>query len=188
MKLTFKVLTTETWKDFEKLFGIKGACAGCWCMYWLMKRKEYDEKRKDGRTKKEMKKIVKKGVVPGIIAFDKNTPIGWIAIQPRSSYPVLANSRILSPVDDKPVWSIVCFYVDKSYRRKGVATKLIRHAVSYARKNKAVAVEGYPVEPNSDNAVPVFIYTGTASAFRKAGFREVLRRSQTRPIMRYYIK
>lgn len=57
MKLSFKPLTTATWKDFEKLFGEKGACAGCWCMYRLMRRKEYDEKRKDGRTKTEMKKF-----------------------------------------------------------------------------------------------------------------------------------
>ncbi|MCJ7554313.1 MAG: hypothetical protein MUO34_10570 [Ignavibacteriaceae bacterium] len=107
MKLSFKPLTSETWKDFEKLFGEKGACAGCWCMYWLMRRKEYDEKRKDGRTKNEMKKIVKNKAVPGIIAFDNKNPIGWMAVQPRENYPVLNNSKILAPLDDKPVWSIV---------------------------------------------------------------------------------
>lgn len=187
MKLSFKPLTSETWKDFEKLFGEKGACAGCWCMYWLMRRKEYDEKRKDGRTKNEMKKIVKNGAVPGIIAFDNKNPIGWMAVQPRENYPVLNNSKILAPLDDKPVWSIVCFFVHKDYRRKDVSVELIKEAVKFAKKNKAKIVEGYPVEPKTDKAAPPFIWTGTSSAFTKAGFKEVARRSETRPIMRFII-
>jgi GNAT superfamily N-acetyltransferase len=188
MKLSFKRLTLETWKDFEQLFGENGACAGCWCMYWLMRRKEYDEKRKDGRTKTEMKKLVKDGTVPGIIAYDINEPIGWIAIQPRENYPVLNNSKILAPVDDKPVWSIVCFYIDKNYRRNGVSVELIKQAVKFAEKNKAKIVEAYPVEPKTEKAAPPFIWTGTASAFKKAGFTEVVRRSETRPVMRFEIK
>lgn len=157
-------------------------------MYWLMRRKEYDEKRRDGRTKTEMKKLVKNSTVPGIIAYDKNNPIGWIAIQPRDKYPVLNNSRILAPVDDKPVWSIVCFFVHKNYRRKNVSVELIKQAVNFAEKNKAKIIEAYPVEPKTNEAAPPFIWTGTASAFKKAGFREVARRSETRPVMRYEIK
>lgn len=156
-------------------------------MYWLMRKKEYDEKRKDGRTKTEMKMLVKNGTVPGIIAYDNNEPIGWIAIQPREKYPVLNNSKILAPVDDKPVWSIVCFFVHKNYRRKNVSVELIKQAVKFAKKNKAKIIEGYPVEPKTDKAAPVFIWTGTASAFKKAGFKEVVRRSETRPLMRIEI-
>lgn len=184
MKLLFKPLTLETWKDFEQLFGDNGACAGCWCMYWLMRRKEYDEKRKDGRTKTEMKKLVKNGTVPGIIAYDNNEPVGWIAFQPREKYPVLNNSKILARVDDKPVWSIVCFFVHKNYRRKNVSVELIKEAVKFAKKKKAKIVEAYPVEPKTKKSAPVFIRTGTASAFKKEGFKEVVRRSETRPVMR----
>lgn len=187
IKYDFKPLTSETWKDFEKLFGEKGACAGCWCMYWIMKRKEYDEKRKDGRTKKEMKKIVNQKIVPGIIAYDDNKPIGWIAVQPRENYPVLNNSKILAPIDDNPVWSIVCFFVHKDFRRKGLSIELIKHAVSFAKKNKAAIVEGYPVETRTEKAAPPFIWTGTSSAFLKAGFNEVTRRSPTRPVMRMHL-
>lgn len=184
MKLLFKPLTLETWKDFEQLFGDNGACAGCWCMYWLMRRKEYDEKRKDGRTKTEMKKLVKNGTIPGIIAYDNNEPVGWIAFQPREKYPVLNNSKILARVDDKPVWSIVCFFVHKNYRRKNVSVELIKEAVKFAKKKKAKIVEASPVEPKTKKAEPVFIWTGTASAFKKEGFKEVVRRSETRPVMR----
>lgn len=187
MKLLFKPLTLETWKDFEQLFGDNGACAGCWCTYWLMRRKEYDEKRKDGRTKIAMKKLVKNRIIPGIIAYDVKVPIGWIAMQPKENYPVLYNSKILAPVDDKPVWSIVCFFVHKNYRRKNVSVELIKEAVKFAKKKKAKIVEAYPVEPRTDKAAPAFIWTGTASAFRKAGFTEVVRRSETRPVMRIEI-
>ena len=48
-------------------------------------------------------------------------------------------------------------------------------------------VEGYPVEPRRGSMPDAFAWTGTASAFRRAGFVEVLRRSATRPIMRFVV-
>jgi hypothetical protein len=102
LNLFFRPLTLKEWKDFENLFGEKGACAGCWCMYWLMNKKEYDEKRKDGRTKEEMKKLVNNKVIPGIIAYDNDKPVGWIAIQKREKYSIrrqicLVNSVFFCP-------------------------------------------------------------------------------------------
>jgi GNAT superfamily N-acetyltransferase len=188
MKLSFHPLTLKRWKDFENLFGEKGACAGCWCMYWLMNKKEYDEKRKDGRTKKEMKTIVKNNVEPGIIAYYENNPVGWIAVQPRQKYSRLLNSKILQPVDDKPVWSIVCFFVHKDYRKMGISIELIKNACHFAASKGGMIVEAYPTDTKKNNSVPVFIYTGTLSAFKKAGFKEVARRSETRPIMRKKLK
>ena len=179
----FHPLTPERWKDFEKLFGANGACAGCWCTYWILKRSEYNELRKTGKTKNVFKNIVKKGPPPGILAYDNENTVGWCAIQPRDNYPVLQNSRILKPVDDKPVWSIVCFYIQKEYRKHGLTTLLINEAVKFAKTKGAKIIEGYPVEPKKETA-PVFIYTGVASSFLKAGFKEVARRSETRPIMR----
>lgn len=184
MNLSFCPLTPDRWKDFEKLFGEKGACAGCWCMYWLMSKKEYDEKRSDGRTKKEMRNIVKKNIQPGIIAYDGKVPIGWIAIRPRESYGRLANSKILQPIDDKPVWSIVCFFIHKDYRKKGISVQLIKSACKFAASKGGTIVEAYPTDTKNKASAPVFIYIGTYSAFKKAGFCEVDRRSETRPIMR----
>lgn len=182
----FHPLTPERWKDFEKLFGPRGACAGCWCTYWMLKRSEYDRMRKTGGTKKYFKKIVNDKTPPGILAYDNETAVGWCAVQPRENYPALANSGILKPVDDKKVWSIVCFYIMKEYRKQGLTTKLIMKAVEFAKLKKAIIVEGYPVEPKKETA-PVFVYTGIASAFRKAGFKEAARRSETRPVMRKYL-
>jgi GNAT superfamily N-acetyltransferase len=180
---TFHPLTPVIWGDFEKLFGPRGACAGCWCTYWILRRSEFDRLRKGDGTKKFFKKIVKNGSTPGILAYEGDHAVGWCAIQPRENYPVLQNSRILKPVDDKPVWSIVCFYVNNKYRKIGLTTELIKEAAKFAKSRKAKIIEGYPVEPKKITA-PVFIYTGISSAFLKAGFKEVARRSETRPIVR----
>lgn len=188
LNLSFHPLALERWKDCENHFGNKGACAGCWCMYWLMNKKEYDEKRSDGRTKKEMKKKVKDSIEPGIIVYADNKPAGWIAIQPRQKYPRLANSKILKPIDDKPDWSIVCFFVHKDYRKMGISTELIKNSCNFVASKGGMIVEAYPTETKTKNSAPVFIYTGTLSAFKKAGFTEVARRSETRPIMRKKLK
>ena len=94
LKLKFHPLTSERWNDFEKLFGSNGACGGCWCMWWRLKRSQY-EKQKGAGNKKAIKKIVNSGNIPGIIAYDGSNPIGWCAIEPRESYALLENSRVL---------------------------------------------------------------------------------------------
>jgi GNAT superfamily N-acetyltransferase len=103
----------------------------------------------------------------------------------REEFPTLGRSRILKPVDDQPVWSVVCFFVTRGQRRKGLTVQLLKAAIEYARSNGAKIIEGYPVEPRGRKSPDVFVYTGLSSAFKKAGFTELLRRSETRPIMRY---
>jgi GNAT superfamily N-acetyltransferase len=131
-----------------------------------------------------MKRLVRGGQVTGLLGDRGETPVGWCSIEPRERIPMLARSRILKPIDDLPVWSIVCFVVDRNHRGKGLSVQLIRGAVDYARQAGATVVEAYPVEPKKNPMPPVFAYTGIASAFRRAGFKEVARRSETRPIMR----
>jgi GNAT superfamily N-acetyltransferase len=187
IKLSFHPATEEKWKDIEKLFGARGACAGCWCMWWRSARSEFNKQKGEG-NKKALKKIVKSNEVPGILAYDNREPVGWCAVSPRSSYSGLERSRILRPVDDNPVWSVVCFFIAKPYRRKGVTVNLLKAAVKQAEKCGAKIIEGYPVEPKKSGLIPdVFAWSGIASAFVKAGFKEVARRSAGRPIMRYYL-
>lgn len=185
-KFNYYLVTKETWNDFEKLFGEKGACAGCWCMYWRMRRKEYDKLRGPG-TKRKMKKLVNEGIVPGILAYENDTTVGWCSVAPREDFPALDNSRVLKRVDEKPVWSVVCFYIDKNYRKKGLSVELLNAAKAYVKSKKGKIIEGYPVEPKSGKTADAFAWTGLSSAFRKAGFKEVARRSETRPIMRYKV-
>jgi GNAT superfamily N-acetyltransferase len=183
MGLEFHPATPERWKDLETLFGDRGACGGCWCMYWRIPRAEY-ERKKGEDNRRALKKIVDSKTSPGILAYDGTTPVGWCSFGPRESYSVLSRSRILSPVDNEPVWSIVCFFVTKKYRRKGLTVGLLKSAAKYAKENGAKIVEGYPVEPHSGTFPEAFAFTGLSSAFKKAGFHEVARRSETRPIMR----
>ena len=187
LRIQFHPVTKIRWADFETLFGERGACGGCWCMLWRLTRKEF-ENQKGAGNRKAMKAIIEAGKTPGILAFSRNEPVAWCSVAPREHFPALDRSRILKPVDDSPVWSISCLFVDKRFRRKGLSTQMIKAAVDYVKKKKGSIVEAYPVEPKKDKMPDVFAWTGLASTFAKAGFVECARRSETRPIMRFYIK
>jgi GNAT superfamily N-acetyltransferase len=181
--LTFRPLDAARWSDLERLFGERGACGGCWCMWWRLPRAEFTRQKGAG-NRQTFRRLVESGEPTGVLAYAGAEPVAWCAIAPRDSYPGLERSRILKPVDDEPVWSVTCLFVLKPYRRRGITVPLLNAAVAYAGAHGARIVEGYPVEPKQANAPDAFVWTGLASAFRHAGFEEVLRRSPTRPIMR----
>lgn len=183
VNIKVRPLTSKNWRDLETLFGPKGACAGCWCMYWRLKRSVWD-KQKGEKNRQALKEIVESGAPAGVLAYEGNKPVGWCAVAPRANFITLENSRVLKPVDDQPVWSVPCFFVAKEHRRSGITAQLLQGAVEYAQKRGAKVVEGYPQDPTTENMADVFAWTGFASAFKKAGFVEVARRSRTRPIMR----
>jgi GNAT superfamily N-acetyltransferase len=155
-------------------------------MYWRLSRQQFSNQQGE-LNRQGLKSLVDSGKNPGLLAYDENEPIGWCSIAPREEFPVLARSRILKPVDDLPVWSVVCFFVSRSHRRQGLTVQLLKSAVDYAASGGARIVEGYPVDPKEGKAPDVFVYTGLYSTFQQAGFTEVARRSATRPIMRYTI-
>lgn len=181
-RLEIRPLTPERWRDLEALFGPGGACGGCWCMWWRLPRAAWLEAKGEG-NRRALRARVAGGDVPGLLAYDAETPVGWVALEPRAAYPRLAASRILAPVDAEPVWSITCFYVARSHRRRGVTRALIDGAVRHAREAGARILEAYPVDPAGPSASS-FLYTGLASTFRAAGFEEIVRRSPTRPVVR----
>jgi GNAT superfamily N-acetyltransferase len=183
LKLTFAALIPERWPDLERLFGERGACGGCWCMWWKLTHAEFKQGKGEG-NRKAFKKIVAAGTIPGILAYHDGQPIGWCAVEPRANYRRFERSRVLQPVDEAPVWSVTCFFVARPYRGRGVMTQLLRAAKEHARQHGATILEGYPVEPSKGKLPDPFVYTGLPSAYRAAGFVEVARRSPTRPIMR----
>jgi GNAT superfamily N-acetyltransferase len=185
--LEFYPLTRERWSDFEELFGPRGACGGCWCMWWRLKRSEFETQKGQG-NRNAIKAIVESGEVPGILAYLQGKLVAWCPVAPREHYSALQRSRILKPVDETPVWSVVCFFVIKGRRRKGITPRLLRAAVEYVKQQGGRVVEGYPVEPRREPMPDASAYTGLAATFLKAGFTEVLRRSETRPIMRFHIQ
>jgi len=186
-KLTFHPLSDDNWQDLEQLFGDRGASGGCWCMLWRKTPTEFKEQKGNG-NRESMRRLAHSERAPGILAYEGNKPIGWCAIAPREDYPALSRSRVLKPIDDQPVWSVSCFFIDKAHRKKGLSARLLEAAVNYATSQGAKLVEGYPVEPVKDNYPAVYAWVGLAKTFKKAKFKECARRSPTRPIMRRKIK
>jgi GNAT superfamily N-acetyltransferase len=177
-------LTPDRWDDFAALFGPRGACAGCWCMFPRLPRAEWKRGQGAG-NRRAMERLVRGGTVPGLIAYQDGVPIGWVATSPRDDMVTLRRSRLFPPTAEAGVWSISCFFVARSHRGRGVTVKLIRAATRWARARGARVVEGYPVEPAADAAMPAaFAWTGLGSAFRRAGFRTAARPSPRRSLVR----
>ena len=152
-------------------------------MWWRRSASEF-EAHKGEPNRLAFRAIVEAEEEPGILALVDGEPAGWCSVAPRTVLPRLGRSRILKRVDEQPVWSITCFFVARPYRRRGLSVALLREAARHARRRGAQIVEGYPVEPRADPMPDAFAWYGIASAFRAAGFEEVARRSDTRPIMR----
>jgi GNAT superfamily N-acetyltransferase len=155
-------------------------------MYWRLPRGQWTDSKGD-KNKNSFKEIVGSKMKPGVLAYTGREAIAWCAIAPREEFTSLARSRVLKPVDDKPVWSITCLFVKKPFRRRGVSVALLQAAVKFAGKQGAKIVEGYPTTPTMEQTPDPFVFMGVPSAFKAAGFKEVARRSATRPIMRFEI-
>lgn len=152
-------------------------------MWWRLPNAQF-ENQKGQANRRALEQLVDSGVVPGLLAYHGARVVGWCSMAPREDFKRLERSRILKPVDEAPVWSLVCFFVDKDYRSQGVSRELLEGAKVWVRKMGGKVLEGYPVEPQKDRVPPLFVFTGLAKAFRDAGFEECARRSPTRPIMR----
>lgn len=184
LDLEFHPLTPELWADLEKLFGRSGACGGCWCMWWRLPHSEFAKQTREER-REALKNIVDLGEATGILAYVGSEPVGWCSVAPRETYRALERSRLFRRVDDKPVWSVACFFVARRYRRMGVIRALLNAAVAYVKNSGGRIVEGYPVDTGRTGKTG---YMGSVSTFQKAGFVEVARRSKTRAVMRRFIE
>src|SRR5437870_3012402 len=148
VKIRIEPLTADRWDDLVELFERPGAsiARGCYCMYY----------RRSGRhdvpagmtypeaNKRALKKLVDGGVVPGLIGYENGRPIGWVSLGPRDDYAKLRRSPVMKPVDERSVWSIICFFVDARARHRGVAGALLEGALAWARAQGATLVEAYP--------------------------------------------
>lgn len=180
--------TSERWPDLEALFGKSGGHGGCWCMFWRLKRAQFNGLGTEGR-KAALRDLACAGPVPGLLAYAGGQCVGWCCVGPREEFTALENSRILKRVDDQPVWSIVCFFVARGARRQGVLRALLQGALCYAQGQGARIVEGYPLDMQTpklwgQNLTGYSGFMGIASAYRDAGFAEVGRASETQLIMR----
>jgi GNAT superfamily N-acetyltransferase len=183
MSLEVHPLTPDRWGDLAVLFDRPGDARGCWCMWWRVRASEFDRLWGQG-ARAAFQQVVETGPAPGLLAYRDARPVGWCAVAPREQFPRILRSPVLRPVDEAPAcWAVVCFYVERAERRGGVAAALLDAAVEFAAAGGAEVVEGYPKDAGARHHANE-LFVGSAAMFRRAGFREVGRRSPTRPIMR----
>jgi GNAT superfamily N-acetyltransferase len=187
MKPTIRPLTPELWGDLEAVFNARGCSVAkrCWCMYYRLSGAESNlsNKARGLKNRAQLKALVTNGGTPGLIAYRDGVPAGWVSMGPREDYAKLARSPVLRPVDDAPVWSIICFLVPSEFRGQGIARALLDGAIAYARKKGARLIEAYPVD-KSGRSPDDSMWFGAKSMFADAGFSEVARRKPQRPIVR----
>lgn len=182
-KLRVLPLEPERWGDFEQLFGAHGAYAGCWCMWWRITRREFEQGQGEG-NRLAMKKLVEEGMRPGMLGYLGDRAVAWCSVAPRLQFGALNRSPVLRAIDDTPVWSIVCFYIDQGQRGRGLMLAMLESVKDAVRKAGGTCLEAYPTIPKSSNAPPVTSFMGLPAVFLKAGFIEVARPSPSKLIMR----
>ncbi|MGH7946483.1 MAG: GNAT family N-acetyltransferase, partial [Opitutaceae bacterium] len=172
-RLVIRDLTPALWPAMETLFGPRGACGGCWCMYWRLEKGKHWDDLKGAPARRRMKALVIARKAQGALAFAGDDPVGWCAYGPRLDFARLDRARTLACTNAKRVWSLPCFFIKPGWRDKGVATALLRHAVKSLRQRGAEIAEGYPVNlKRSDLRLPnAFAWTGIRALFEAAGFK-----------------
>jgi GNAT superfamily N-acetyltransferase len=172
-------LTVGRFPDMEAVFGERGTPRRCFCMYWRRPDGGFDDER-DNRDR--FADRVARGRPPGLLGYLDERPVGWVQVGPREEFPTIRRSRLLAPVDEVEPWSINCFVTRTGHRRRGIGRGLLAAAIEFARNEGATVIEAYPVDgPRSGSAD---YFTGTMGMFAEHEFVEVLRRNDTRPIVR----
>jgi len=145
-QLEFHEVTAERWTDLERLFEASGGPKYCWCMVWRsMARGE----RKDSTAKKTaLLSRVQSAVPIGILGYRGTDPVAWCSIAPREAYRDFVGKSVPADKQDN-VWSLVCLFVPRKLRGRGLTKRIIAAAIDHARAKGAGVVEAYPVDPES---------------------------------------
>lgn len=186
-KFAYKEIAPDLWDDFERLFGANGACGGCWCQYWrVAKGGKLWEETTGAKAKRLTKGLILSGQMTGLLAYAGASPVGWCSYGPRADFPRLETAKAYQREDTGGVWSVNCFFIDKEYRRMGLAAEMLSAALKFMKKKKVKMVEAYPTPLTQDGKkLPAaFVWTGPLSIFENAGFQIIQRLSYSRPLVR----
>jgi GNAT superfamily N-acetyltransferase len=177
--MTSRPLTPDRFPDMEQVFGERGVARSCFCMHWRRPNGGFGDKRDN---KDRFADRVGSGRPPGLLGYIDATPVGWVQVGPRAEFPTIDRSRLLRPIDDTDTWSINCFVVRTGHRKRGIGAGLLAAAIEFAKTEGATTIEAYPVDGMRSSVVDLF--TGTLGMFEEHGFVEIIRRNDTRPIVR----
>jgi GNAT superfamily N-acetyltransferase len=171
--ITVVPLTADRLGDLATLFDQPGDPKWCWCASF---RITHNVKSRPPAENRAVLEAATERRPPGLIASRNGGAIGWVSLGPREDFVKLARLKVFAPVDDRPVWSIVCFVVARSERGQGIARDLLDAAIDYARAQGATTLEAYPVDTGGARIHVSDAYKGTLSMFERAGFDVVARR------------
>jgi GNAT superfamily N-acetyltransferase len=177
-------LSDATWDPLAALFREGGDPRWCYCQFWRLRSKDFSV-LKVPQLRERLHEQARSKLPPGLVALEgaggtredgaaAERAVGWVGFGPRLDFQRVVHSKVIPAIDDRPVWSIVCFAISASARGRGIGTRLLAAAVDFARDRGAPAVEAYPIdlEPGARIA-PGSAYTGTLPMFERAGFRVV---------------
>jgi GNAT superfamily N-acetyltransferase len=187
-ELTIVPLTADRLPDLATLFDQGGDPKWCWCAWYRVANRDWTNSTAP-QNRALLEGLAAGPQAPGLLACHGDKVVGWVSLGPREDFERLSKSRILAPIDDRPVWSIVCFVVGKRERGQGIARALLAAAIEHARASGATTLEAYPVDTGDGRLPAATVYKGTVSMFERAGFTVVARRQASasaapRPIVR----
>lgn len=185
-------LTRERLTDLAALFGRGGDPKWCWCSFYRVRGVDFRTATAASNRsvlEQAVETTAAEGRAPGLIAYRDGEAVGWVSLGPRDDFERLRHSRVLAAIDERPVWSIVCFVVARPARGQGIAAALLDAAVRYAQEHGATLLESYPADTQGRRIGAAEAYKGTVPMFEGAGFevaerRQANRTSAPRPIMR----
>lgn len=168
--LRIAALDVSTWPAFadlvERHVGIFG---GCWCTFF---GPDCDEKRQSYEGNRALKRRwVEEGTTHAALVMDGEEAVGWAEFGPPEELPNLHHKKqYLAEQQEPPDFRVTCIFVDRRYRRHGVAELALRGALDLIAAAGGGVVEGYPHDLDGRRMSASFVYNGTRRMYERAGF------------------
>ena len=172
MNFYTKPLDRTTWPDFARLVEKHGGVwGGCWCMSFHLDERGF-KNRTVSQNRSEKERRVRSGRAHAAVVYDGSVAVGWCQFGPTEELPRIKNKRAyLGGLIDLPDWRITCFFVDRDYRGKGVASVALKGALREISRLGGGIVESYPENVKGRSVSASFLHNGTLSMFTREGFK-----------------
>jgi GNAT superfamily N-acetyltransferase len=186
--IVIRELEPTLWPDLEDLFGANGACGGCWCWWWRLAGVEHWKDVQGEVAHDRLHQAVTAGSMHGMLAFAGSAPVGWCSFEPRAAFPRLQRSQSFKGTPTEGVWFVGCFFVQRSWRRQGVAELLLAKALEAMERGGAIAVEACPTDTHGQERPDAFVFLGTRVMFERQGFEAVPHSGRGMSVMRKQLR
>jgi len=178
-------LSPQTWTGFADLAERhNGVWGGCWCTHFHGKNAEDEPKDADGRAKK--RRLVHEGRAHAALVFDGDLAVAWCEYGPPAELPNIHHRKQYDATADLvPDYRLTCFFIDRNYRRKGLATVAMQGALELIAQAGGGVVEGYPHDiPPGKKTSGSFLYNVTRTMYERNGFTYIRPKGQGNCVMR----